>query len=86
MTRFSYLEFLQATNGFREKFGRALKSFDIERKNTCPMGTGRVFVFKQLYFEYFQRLNIMIDIASSLEYLHIGYSSLIIHCDLKPNY
>lgn len=32
MTRFSYLEFLQAANGFREKFGRALKSFDIERK------------------------------------------------------
>lgn len=32
MTRFSYLEFQQATNGFREKFGRALKSFDIERK------------------------------------------------------
>ncbi|GAY42605.1 hypothetical protein CUMW_068210 [Citrus unshiu] len=32
-----------------------------------------------------QRLNIMIDVASALEYLHFGYSAPIIHCDLKPN-
>ncbi|XP_019154630.1 PREDICTED: receptor kinase-like protein Xa21 [Ipomoea nil] len=31
-----------------------------------------------------QRLNIMIDVASALEYLHHGYSSPIAHCDLKP--
>ncbi|KAH7568711.1 hypothetical protein JRO89_XS06G0035500 [Xanthoceras sorbifolium] len=31
------------------------------------------------------RLNIMIDIASALEYLHHGYTSPIVHCDLKPS-
>ncbi|KAH9714618.1 protein kinase domain-containing protein [Citrus sinensis] len=35
--------------------------------------------------DIFQRLNIMIDVASALEYLHFGYSAPIIHCDLKPN-
>ncbi|GLT96522.1 hypothetical protein SLE2022_141370 [Rubroshorea leprosula] len=32
-----------------------------------------------------QRLNIMTDVASALEYLHHGHSAPIIHCDLKPN-
>jgi LRR receptor-like serine/threonine-protein kinase FLS2 len=32
-----------------------------------------------------QRLNIMIDVASAMEYLHYGYSTPIVHCDLKPN-
>ncbi|XP_031254688.1 receptor kinase-like protein Xa21 [Pistacia vera] len=32
-----------------------------------------------------QRLNIMIDVASALEYLHFGYLVPIIHCDLKPS-
>ncbi|XP_044507257.1 probable LRR receptor-like serine/threonine-protein kinase At3g47570 [Mangifera indica] len=31
------------------------------------------------------RLNIMIDVASALEYLHFGYSVPIVHCDLKPS-
>ncbi|XP_060195259.1 probable LRR receptor-like serine/threonine-protein kinase At3g47570 [Lycium barbarum] len=31
-----------------------------------------------------QRLSIMIDVASALEYLHHGYSVPIIHCDMKP--
>ncbi|KAK9229195.1 hypothetical protein WN944_022154 [Citrus x changshan-huyou] len=35
--------------------------------------------------DIFQRLNIMIDVASALEYLDLGYSAPIIHCDLKPN-
>ncbi|KAG7959948.1 hypothetical protein I3843_10G095200 [Carya illinoinensis] len=34
---------------------------------------------------FLQRLNIMIDVASTLEYLHYGYSKVIIHCDLKPS-
>ncbi|KAK9178309.1 hypothetical protein WN943_027499 [Citrus x changshan-huyou] len=33
----------------------------------------------------FQRLNIMIDVASALEYLHFDHSTPIIHCDLKPS-
>ncbi|KAH6835663.1 hypothetical protein C2S53_010541 [Perilla frutescens var. hirtella] len=32
----------------------------------------------------FQRLEIMVDVATALEYLHYGYSSPIVHCDLKP--
>ncbi|CAI9784374.1 unnamed protein product [Fraxinus pennsylvanica] len=32
-----------------------------------------------------QRLEIMIDVACALEYLHHGYSSPIVHCDLKPS-
>jgi LRR receptor-like serine/threonine-protein kinase FLS2 len=34
---------------------------------------------------FLQRLNIMIDVVSALEYLHHGYSTPIVHCDLKPN-
>ena len=46
---------------------------------------------KWLYFNeefclnILQRLNIMIDVASALEYLHYGYFTPIVHCDLKPS-
>nr|XP_043619151.1 receptor kinase-like protein Xa21 [Erigeron canadensis] len=32
-----------------------------------------------------QRLQVMIDVASALEYLHHGQSTPIFHCDLKPS-
>ncbi|XP_062014702.1 probable LRR receptor-like serine/threonine-protein kinase At3g47570 [Rosa rugosa] len=32
-----------------------------------------------------QRLNIMIEVASALEYLHHSYEVPIVHCDLKPS-
>nr|XP_027099009.1 receptor kinase-like protein Xa21 [Coffea arabica] len=32
-----------------------------------------------------QRLDIMIDVACGLEYLHYGYPTPVIHCDLKPS-
>ncbi|CAJ2658806.1 unnamed protein product [Trifolium pratense] len=47
-------------------------------------------VEKWLYSEnyclnFLQRLNIMIDMASALEYLHHGSSIPVVHCDLKPS-
>ncbi|KAL4272052.1 hypothetical protein GQ457_13G004120 [Hibiscus cannabinus] len=36
-------------------------------------------------FDILQRMNIMIDVASALEYLHHGNSTPIVHCDLKPS-
>ncbi|XP_028781416.1 receptor kinase-like protein Xa21 [Neltuma alba] len=32
-----------------------------------------------------QRLNIMVDVATALEYLHHGISTPIVHCDIKPS-
>jgi LRR receptor-like serine/threonine-protein kinase FLS2 len=32
-----------------------------------------------------QRVNIMIDVALALDYLHHGNSESVVHCDLKPN-
>ncbi|KAM7515029.1 hypothetical protein LguiA_004612 [Lonicera macranthoides] len=37
------------------------------------------------YLTILQRLDIMIDVASGLEYLHHGQRMPIIHCDLKHN-
>ncbi|KAL3848773.1 hypothetical protein ACJIZ3_010655 [Penstemon smallii] len=37
------------------------------------------------FLNFTQRLRIMIDVASAIEYLHEGYSSPVIHCDLKPS-
>ena len=32
-----------------------------------------------------QRVSIMVDVASALDYLHNGQSEPMVHCDLKPN-
>ncbi|KAK4436675.1 putative receptor-like protein kinase [Sesamum alatum] len=37
------------------------------------------------YLTLMQRLNIVIDVASGLEYLHDGTGSVIVHGDLKPS-
>jgi LRR receptor-like serine/threonine-protein kinase FLS2 len=37
------------------------------------------------YLDILQRMNIMIDVASSLEYLHHGSHVSVVHCDLKPS-
>ncbi|KAG8371336.1 hypothetical protein BUALT_Bualt13G0077100 [Buddleja alternifolia] len=51
-----------------------------------PKGSLEKWLYSHDYcLDLMQRLNIMIDIAYALEYLHHGYSSLIVHCDLKPS-
>ncbi|KAH7576015.1 hypothetical protein JRO89_XS02G0277700 [Xanthoceras sorbifolium] len=39
----------------------------------------------EFFLDILQRLNILIDVASALEYLHFGYSIPIVHCDVKPS-
>ncbi|XP_062014283.1 receptor kinase-like protein Xa21 [Rosa rugosa] len=41
--------------------------------------------FQNFSLNTFQRLNILIDVVSALEYLHNGYETPIVHCDLKPS-
>ncbi|XP_069149600.1 probable LRR receptor-like serine/threonine-protein kinase At3g47570 [Solanum lycopersicum] len=38
-----------------------------------------------LFLNLFQRLDIMIDVASAMVYLHNGCSNPVVHCDLKPS-
>ncbi|ESR40311.1 hypothetical protein CICLE_v10027121mg, partial [Citrus x clementina] len=39
----------------------------------------------EIILDIFQRLNIMINVASALEYLHFGHLIPVIHCDLKSS-
>ncbi|KAH9667910.1 protein kinase domain-containing protein [Citrus sinensis] len=51
-----------------------------------PSGSLEKYLYSSnCILDIFQRLNIMIDVASALEYLHFGHSAPIIHCDLKPS-
>ncbi|XP_019166647.1 PREDICTED: probable LRR receptor-like serine/threonine-protein kinase At3g47570 isoform X2 [Ipomoea nil] len=40
---------------------------------------------KNHFLDITQRLNIMMDVAYALEYLHHGYPKPVVHCDLKPS-
>ncbi|KAH6763907.1 hypothetical protein C2S51_015156 [Perilla frutescens var. frutescens] len=51
-----------------------------------PNGNLEKWLYSHNYcLDVMQRLNIMIDVASALEYLHHGDSTPIVHCDLKPS-
>ncbi|KAG8365222.1 hypothetical protein BUALT_Bualt18G0081900 [Buddleja alternifolia] len=51
-----------------------------------PKGSLEKWLYSHSYcLDLMQRLNIMIDVAFALEYLHHGYLSPIVHCDLKPS-
>ncbi|GAA0175122.1 hypothetical protein LIER_28364 [Lithospermum erythrorhizon] len=37
------------------------------------------------FLDMLQRLRIMVDVSQALEYLHYGFSTTIVHCDIKPS-
>ncbi|CAN6697120.1 unnamed protein product [Malus baccata var. baccata] len=54
--------------------------------NYMPNGSLEKWLYPQnSSFDILKRLNIMVDLALALEYLHHGYSVPIVHCDLKPS-
>ncbi|KAL6282475.1 hypothetical protein ACE6H2_013404 [Prunus campanulata] len=53
--------------------------------NYMPNGSLEKWLYSQNSLNILQRLNIMIDAASALEYLHRGYSIPIVHCDMEPS-
>ncbi|KAH0657618.1 hypothetical protein KY289_026366 [Solanum tuberosum] len=51
-----------------------------------PNGTLDKWLYSHnLFLSLLQRLDIMIDVASAMDYLHNGYSTPVVHCDLKPS-
>ncbi|XP_054813135.1 probable LRR receptor-like serine/threonine-protein kinase At3g47570 isoform X5 [Prosopis cineraria] len=51
-----------------------------------PKGSLEKWLYSHNYcLDFLERLNIMINVASALEYLHHGLSTPIVHCDLKPS-
>ncbi|CAA2995894.1 probable LRR receptor-like serine threonine-kinase At3g47570 [Olea europaea subsp. europaea] len=51
-----------------------------------PNGNLTKWLFSSNYFlNIARRLEIMMDVACALEYLHHGHPSPIVHCDLNPN-
>ncbi|KAI5668487.1 hypothetical protein M9H77_18340 [Catharanthus roseus] len=50
-----------------------------------PNGCLEKWLHSEKYFlDMLQRLNIAIDVASALEYLHHDHIPAVVHCDLKP--
>ena len=50
-----------------------------------PMGSLKKWLYSHSHFlDMLERLSMMIDVASSLEYLHHGCPLPVVHCDLKP--
>lgn len=51
-----------------------------------PNGSLEKWLYSHNYFlDVVQRLNIMIDVAHALKYLHFERSIPVVHCDLKPS-
>ncbi|KAI7986447.1 putative LRR receptor-like serine/threonine-protein kinase [Camellia lanceoleosa] len=51
-----------------------------------PNGSLEKWLYSYNYFlDMLQRLDIMVDVACALEYLHHDYSMPLVHCDLKPS-
>ncbi|XP_059653711.1 receptor kinase-like protein Xa21 [Cornus florida] len=51
-----------------------------------PNGSLEKWLYSHNYcLDFLQRLDVMIDVASALEYLHHGNTTPTVHCDLKPS-
>ncbi|XP_050268466.1 receptor kinase-like protein Xa21 [Quercus robur] len=51
-----------------------------------PNGSLEKWLYSHNYYlNLVQRVSIMVDIASALDYLHNGQSESVVHCDLKPS-
>ncbi|PIN07152.1 Serine/threonine protein kinase [Handroanthus impetiginosus] len=51
-----------------------------------PKGSLEKWMYSHNYFlDILQRLNIVIDVACALDYLHNCYPVPVVHCDLKPS-
>ncbi|XP_027184869.1 probable LRR receptor-like serine/threonine-protein kinase At3g47570 isoform X2 [Coffea eugenioides] len=51
-----------------------------------PNGSLEKWLYSHNYFlDIIQRLDILIDVAGALQYLHCEYATPVIHCDLKPS-
>ncbi|XP_016648163.1 PREDICTED: probable LRR receptor-like serine/threonine-protein kinase At3g47570 [Prunus mume] len=54
--------------------------------NYMPNGSLEKWLYSQnSSLNILERMNIMVDVAVAVEYLHHGYSVPIAHCDLKPS-
>ncbi|CAK9146334.1 unnamed protein product [Ilex paraguariensis] len=51
-----------------------------------PNGSLEMWLYSNSFcLDILQRLDIMIDVARALDYLHHGYLIPVVHCDLKPS-
>ncbi|THF99759.1 hypothetical protein TEA_005396 [Camellia sinensis var. sinensis] len=73
--RITYQQLFRATNRFSE--GNLLGS--------GSFGSVYKAILEDTTIVAIKRLDIMIDVASALEYLHHDYSMPLVHCDLKPS-
>ena len=50
-----------------------------------PNGSLERWLYSHNNLNLLQRINIIIDVASALDYLHHHHSQVVLHCDLKPS-
>ncbi|WRX12861.1 Protein kinase domain - like 10 [Theobroma cacao] len=92
--RVSYKELLQATGGFASSnligvgsFGSVYKGFLHQQEKLVAVKIINWLhgQHKSRYLNFVQRLDIDIDVANAIDYLHHNCEAVIVHCDLKPS-